>query len=119
MSRVKRGTISTKHRNKVLKLAKGFRFGRGNKEKQAKEALYHAGNHAFAHRRAKKRNFRRLWNVRISAGVAKFGLSYSRFIGLLSSKGIKLNRKVLSEIAVERPESFGRIVSSVTDNKTV
>lgn len=114
MSRVKRGTISLKRRRKVLKQAKGYRFGRSRKERQAKEAIVHAGNHAFAHRKTKKRDFRRLWSVKINAAVRKHGLSYSKFIGLLNKKGIEVNRKMLAEMAEHKPESFDRIVEKVS-----
>ena len=80
------------------------------KERQAREAIAHAGKHAFDHRRDKKGDFRRLWTVRINAALGTFDTSYSKFMGKLKEKNIKLNRKVLSEIAHEHPESFGRIV---------
>lgn len=113
MSRVKRGVIAQKRRRKVLKMAKGYRFGRSRKERQAKEALYHAYNYAFAHRRRKKGVFRRLWNVRINAAVRTFGLSYSKFIDALNKKEIRINRKMLAQIAQNQPESFKRIVEQV------
>ena len=90
MSRVKRGTTSLKRRRNVLKLAKGYRFGRSTKERKAKEAIYHAFNHAFAHRRRKKGDFRRLWNIRLNAAVRPFGMSYSRFIDALNKQNIAL-----------------------------
>jgi len=113
MVRVKRGTISLKTRRNVLKRVKGYNFGRSKKERQAYEAIAHAGNHAFAHRRDKKNVFRRLWNVRINAALRPLGLSYSRFIDALNKKDIALDRKVLSQIAQESPEAFSRIVNSV------
>lgn len=114
MSRVKRGTTKLKRRRNILKQVKGYRFGRSKKERQAREALFHAGAHAFAHRRDKKNDFRRLWNVRINAAVRPFELSYSTFIGMLKKKENGLNRKMLSEIALEHPESFERIVKKVS-----
>jgi len=114
MSRVKRGTTKLKRRKKVLSLAKGYRFGRSKKEKQAKEALMHAGMHAFLHRRKKKGVFRRLWNLRINAAVRNHGLSYSKFIGTLKQKEVALDRKILSHLAREHPETFERIVKKVT-----
>lgn len=114
MPRVKRGTTKLKRRRNILKQAKGYRFGRSKKERQASEALMHAGAHAFAHRRDKKNDFRRLWNVRINAAVRPFELSYSVFIGMLKKKESVLNRKMLSEIAQEHPESFERIVKKVS-----
>ena len=113
MVRVKRGTISLKHRKSLLKKVKGYRWGRSKKERQAREAMLHAGNHAFAHRRKKKGDFRRLWNIRISAALKPYNLSYSSFIGSLKKKGIILNRKALSEIAQKRADAFERIVKEV------
>lgn len=109
MARVKRGTISNKARRKVLSLAKGYRFGRSKKERMAREAIYHAQNHAFAHRRRRKGDFRRLWNIRINAGVRPFGLSYSKFIGALTKKNVQVNRKMLAMLAHEEPQTFERI----------
>ncbi|MDP3989345.1 MAG: 50S ribosomal protein L20 [bacterium] len=113
MSRVKRGTIGNKRRKAVLKAAKGFRFGRSTKERQAREALLHAGRHAFAHRRRKKSDFRALWQTKISAAVRPHGFSYSRFMGTLKKKNIALDRKSLATMAEHSPESFKRIVDSI------
>ena len=112
MTRVKRGTTSIKTRKNILKLTKGYRFGRSNKERQANEAIFHAGTYAFAHRRDKKGDFRRLWNTRINAAIRNFGFSYSKFIGMLKKKNIELNRKILSQIANESPDTFKRIVEN-------
>lgn len=113
MPRVKRGTTKLKRRRKVLRLAKGYRFGRSTKEKQAKEALLHAGMHAFSHRRKKKGVFRRLWNLRINAATRRYDLSYSKFIGALKQKEVALDRKILSHLAKDHPETFERIVEEV------
>lgn len=113
MSRVKRGTTKNKARKNTLAQVKGYRFGRSSKKRQAYEAIAHAGQSAFAHRRDKKSNFRRLWNVKINAEVRKYDLSYSRFIDLLNKKGITLNRKMLAEMAEHAPESFERVVNTV------
>ena len=113
MVRVKGGIIANKRRKNILKRVKGYRYGRGTKKRQAKEAIAHAGNHAFAHRKMKKREFRRFWNIRINAAVRKFGLSYSKFINALKSKNIELDRKILSQIANEAPEVFEKIVEKV------
>jgi large subunit ribosomal protein L20 len=113
MTRVKRGTISLKRRRNILKLAKGFRFGRSTKEKQAKEALYHAGNHAFNDRRKKKNNFRQLWQTQIGAAVKEEGLSYSKFIDALKKKNIGLNRKMLAHLAEHEADTFKKIVAKV------
>lgn len=113
MTRVKRGTISLKRRKNILKQVKGYRFGRSSKERQAREAIAHAGAHAFAHRRDKKNDNRRLWQVRLNAALRQLGFSYSKFIGALKSKNISLDRKVLSQIANENPNSFERIVKQI------
>ena len=113
MARVKRGTTKAKHRRNVLKLAKGYRFGRSSKEKQAKEAIRHAGAYAFAHRRRKKGDFRRLFTVRLNAAVRMFDINYSKFIDAMNKKDIALDRKILSSIAADNPEAFERIVKEV------
>lgn len=113
MPRVKRGTISNKSRKNVLKKAKGYRFGRSTKEVEAKVAIRKAGVYAFAHRRDKKNDFRRLWNVRIGAAVKPLGLSYSKFINALKVKNVELDRKVLADMAKNNPETFAKIVETV------
>lgn len=113
MTRVKRGVISSKRRRNVLKQAKGYRFSRSTKEREAKVALRKAGAHAFAHRRDKKADRRALWQVRINAAVRKLGMTYSRFIEALKKKNIEIDRKVLATIAEKHPESFERIVAEV------
>ena len=113
MSRVKRGKIALKRRKNVLAAAKGFRFARKSKEKDAKVALRKAGVHAFAHRKDKKSDFRGLWMVRINAAVRPLGMSFSKFIDAAKKKGFDLNRKMLAEIAQQSPESFVRIVNQV------
>src|SRR3989338_2943154 len=112
MTRVKRGIISLKRRRNVLAQVKGYRFGLGTKERQAREAIAHAGTHAFAHRRDKKNDFRRLWTVRINAALRPLGFSYSAFIGALKKKNIELDRKILSQIADENPEVFAQVVAA-------
>ncbi|MDE2071251.1 MAG: 50S ribosomal protein L20 [Patescibacteria group bacterium] len=116
MARVKGGKQSLKRRRNVLKMVKGYRFGRSTKERMAKEAIFHAGKYAFAHRRDKKNDFRRLWNVRINAGLeaVDISLSYSKFIGALNKKGVKVNRKMLAELAEKSPETFARLVKKVS-----
>lgn len=102
-----------KRRRNVLARTKGFRNARKSKERQAREALFHAGTYAFAHRRDKKNDFRKLWQTRISAALAPHSISYSRFMGLVHKKEIVLNRKMLAEIAQNHPKTFDRIVSQV------
>ena len=113
MPRVKRGTIANKRRRQVLKEAKGFRFGRSKKEREARTALLKAGQHAFAHRRDKKNDFRRLWTIRLNAALRPLGLTYSRFINILKVKNIALDRKILSGFAMNHPAIFEKIVASV------
>ncbi|MDQ3014296.1 MAG: 50S ribosomal protein L20 [bacterium] len=109
MARVKKGVNALKTRRNVLKQIKGYRFGRSTKEKQAYEAISHAGAYAFAHRRDKKGEMRRLFNVRINAGLGE-NMSYSKFMGALKKHNLPINRKVLSEIAASNPEAFARIL---------
>ncbi len=113
MSRVKRSLMAMKHRRNVLKQAKGFRFGRSKKEVEAKVALRHAGAYAFAHRKDKKTDMRRLWTTRLNAGLRALGITYSVFIDKLTKKNIILNRKMLAEIAAENESAFTRIVEQV------
>lgn len=113
MSRVKRGTTKLKRRRNVLAQTKGYRFGRSTKERVAKEAIRHAGAHAFRHRRAKKREFRNLWTLRINAAVRPLGFSYSKFIDALKKGNIALDRKSLATLAKDHPEAFARLVGSI------
>src|SRR3989344_7968357 len=106
MARVKKGVNALKSRRNTLKQVKGYRLGRSKKERMAWEAIFHAGTYAFAHRRDKKGDMRRLWNTRINSVLNKEGLSYSKFIGALKKNNIRLNRKMLSEIAASKPEIF-------------
>lgn len=113
MTRVKRGTIASKRRKKILKYAKGFRYGRKNKYRQAKEALLHAFSHSYKDRKRKKREARRLWTAKINAALKKEGLSYHHFIKLLKDREIKLDRKILAQLATDYPEAFSKIIESV------
>ena len=113
MSRVKRGVTKTKHRRYILAQTKGYRFDRSKKERVAKEAIKHAGIHAFRHRRAKKREFRNLWALRINAAARPLGFSYSKLIGALKKKNIALDRKSLSALAKDHPEVFKRVVEQL------
>jgi len=113
MVRVKRGTIHTKRRRHVLEYTKGFKWGRKNKLRLAREALLHAWSYAYRDRKVKKRERRRLWQVQINAAVRKLGLSYSKFMGALKKKNIELDRKILSTLANKHPEIFEKIVEEV------
>ncbi len=113
MTRVKKGVHALKRRRSVLKQTKGFRHGRSTKERQAKEALLHAGNYAFAHRKDKKSFNRELWNIKINAGSRELGLSYSRLIDGLKKKEILLDRKILADFAQNHPATFAKVVEAV------
>ena len=112
MTRVKRGVIAHKKREKLLKAAKGFKWGRKSKERMAREALLHAWSHAYTGRKERKRNFRALWQNRIGAAAHAEGISYSKLMGCFKKKGIALDRKILSGIAVEHPAVFKKIVEA-------
>jgi len=113
MPRVKRGTSSHKKREKLLKLTKGYRWGRKSKERAASEALLHGLSRMFKGRKEKKRDYRRLWQVQINAAVRAEGMKYSRFIDALNKKGVKLDRKILADLAQSEPEIFKKIVELV------
>ncbi len=113
MTRVKRGVIKLKRRKKILSQTKGYRFGRSTKEAAAKEAILHAGTYAFAHRKDKKNDKRRLWTVKINAATRAFDMSYSKFIDALKKKDILVDRKILSDIASKNPETFERIMKAI------
>lgn len=112
MARVKGGTTANKRRKNILVQTKGYRFGRSNKLREAREAIYHAQLHAFDHRKKKKGDFRRLWTTRINAALRLYDMKYSRFIKALSDKNIKVDRKILSQLALERPEQFAKVVEA-------
>ncbi|MFY9463023.1 MAG: 50S ribosomal protein L20 [Candidatus Sungiibacteriota bacterium] len=114
MTRVKRGVIAHKRREKVLKAAKGFKWGRKSKERMAREALLHAWSYAFTGRKERKRTFRGLWQTRIGAAAKTAGISYSKLMGSLRKKSIALDRKVLAEIAAEHPIVFKKIAEHAT-----
>lgn len=118
MVRVKRGVIASKRRRKILKQVKGFRWQRKSKERAAKDALLHAGRHAFGDRRKKKRDFRKLWNIKINAAVRQLAdanvRSYSQLIHKLKKSGIGLNRKMLAELAEKHPEVFKVIIKEIS-----
>ena len=116
MSRVKRGTIHTKKRKKVLRLAKGYRGGRNHLYVQAREAIKKSLSCSYVGRRRKKRDFRRLWIIRISAGAKKEGISYSRFVNGLKKARIGLNRKILADMVVNDPEQFSQLAEVAKNN---
>ena len=111
--RVKRGkTVKRKHK-KILKLAKGYRGGRSKLYKQARQAVIHAGADAYRGRKEKKRTNRSLWIIRINAALQKHDISYSQFISKLKNKNIELDRKILSQIALEEPQVFDNLVKKI------
>jgi len=112
MTRVKKGVNALKSRKNILRKVKGYRHGRGTKERQANEAIFHAGTYSFAHRKDKKGDFRRLWNVRISAILKENGTSYSKFISALKKKEIAVDRKILALLAEKNPETFKKILEA-------
>lgn len=112
MTRVKRGVTANRRRKRLLSHAKGFKWTRGTKYRQAKEALLHAWTFQFADRKKKKRDFRRLWQERLNAAARLNGLSYSRFIAQLKAANIELDRKILSQLAAKHPEVFAQIVAA-------
>ena len=114
MSRVKRGTIAHKKREKLLKKVKGFRWSRKSKERAAKEALLHGLRRKFKGRKEKKREYRALWNVRVNAAVRTEGMNYSRFINALKKKNVSLDRKILADLAKNEPEVFKKVVEMVS-----
>ena len=106
MARVKGALATRKRRNKTLKLAKGYWGAKSKHFKMAKEAVMKSGNYAYIGRRLKKRDFRRLWITRISAACKTNGINYSTFMNGLKKAGITLNRKMLSEIAINDAAGF-------------
>lgn len=110
MARVKRSVHSKKHRRKVLTRARGYSGARSRRLKVANEQVMHSLQYAYRDRRARKREFRRLWIARINAACRQRGLAYSRFISGLKSAGIEVDRKVLAELAVSEPEAFDQLV---------
>ena len=110
MARIKGAMMTRKRRNKVLKAAKGYWGAKSKHFKMAKQAVLKSGNYAFAGRKMKKRDFRRLWIARISAAAKANGMNYSTFMNGLKKAGIALNRKMLSEIAIADPAAFTALV---------
>lgn len=113
MVRVKSGIQSKRKHKKVLKMAKGYWMTRHKQFGKAKEAVLHAGEYAFTGRKDKKRDFRKLWIIRLNAAVRPFGLTYSKFIQKLTAKKISLDRKILSKLAIEYPKVFARVIENI------
>lgn len=117
MPRVRRGTKKSRRRSRILKLAKGYWGARSRNYRTAKEAVERALLYAYRDRRTRKRDFRRLWIIRIKAAAENNGLSYSRFIHGLKELNIELDRKILADLAVNSPQTFFEIVQKVKDAK--
>lgn len=115
MPRVKGGTVARARRKKVLKQAEGYFGSKHRLYKTAHEQVMHSGQYAFRDRRQNKRNFRKLWIVRINAGCRENEISYSKFISGLNKAGIIVNRKMLSEIAIDNPQGFTELVNIAKD----
>lgn len=113
MSRIKRGVAASKRRKNILEKAKGFRWHRSKNYRAAKEAVIKAGKYAHRDRRAKKRTNRAIWILRLNNAVREFEISYSKFIAILKAKKIEIDRKVLSQMAVENPKIFAKFVEKV------
>ena len=115
MTRVKGGTVARARRKKVLKEAKGYFGSKHRLYKTAHEQVMHSGQYAYRDRRQNKRNFRKLWIARINAACREFEISYSKFINGLNKAGITVNRKMLSELAIDNREAFADLVTIAKD----
>ena len=109
MTRIKRGVTRHKRHKKLLKQTKGHRAGRHRLYRQAKESLIHALKYSYVHRREKKGDMRRLWNIRINAAARINGISYSKLIHGLKLAGVEVDRKILSDLAFTDPEAFAQV----------
>jgi large subunit ribosomal protein L20 len=114
MARVKRGTVSKRKHNKLRELVKGHKGGRSKLTRQAKESLLHAGQYAFAGRRQRRRDMRKLWITQMNIALHQEGTTYSKFIAQLRVKNIILDRKTLAELAVHDPQVFKQVFSHVS-----
>ena len=110
MPRIKRGIMTRKHHRKILNRAKGYWGSKSRKIRQANEAVMHAGQYAYRDRRVRKRVFRRLWIARINAAARALGLTYSRLVNGLDRAGVKVDRKIMAELAISHGSAFGAIV---------
>ena len=115
MARVKGGTVSKTRRRKVLKEAKGYFGSKHRLYKTAQEQVFHSGAYAYRDRRQKKRDFRKLWITRINAACRENDISYSKFMNGLSIAGVEINRKMLSELAIDNPKAFTELVATAKE----
>ena len=116
MTRIKRGVNRRRRHKKLLKMTKGHRGGRHSLYRQAHESLIHALRYAYAHRKQKKGDMRRLWNIRINAAARANGISYSRLIHGLKLAGADVNRKILADLAVSDPDGFAEIAGRAKES---
>lgn len=116
MARVKGGMSTKKRRNRVLKLAKGYRGAKSKQFRTAKQAVMKSLKYAYTGRKLRKREFRRLWIARINAAARLNGLSYSRFMNGLKNANVNINRKMLSELAITNPAAFTQLVETAKAN---
>lgn len=119
MPRVKSGIITKARHKKVLKEAKGYFGSKHRLYKTAKEQLMHSGQYAYRDRKNNKRNFKKLWIIRINAACRENDITYSRFINGLTTAGVEINRKMLSEVAIANPEAFKKLVETAKNGKVV
>jgi large subunit ribosomal protein L20 len=111
MTRIKRGVSAHKRRKYVLSRTKGFKNRRRTNYAAAKEALLHADSYAYSHRRTKKRDYKKLWTIRVNAASREEGINFSKLMNGLHKKNIKLNKKMLAELAVRNPKAFKHVVT--------
>jgi len=116
MSRIKRGVTTRRRKKRILKRASGYRGARSKLIRTATEAVDKAGNYAYRDRRARKREFRRLWISRINAATRIHGLSYSKFISGLYKADVKINRKILADLAISDPDAFSELIRVANSN---
>jgi len=113
--RIKRGKIKRQKHKKVLKAAKGYRLSYSKLYRRAKEALMHAGQYSYNDRKKRSNQFRKLWIQRINAALGNYDMKYNQFINKLKKAKIEINRKMLSELAIHHPDTFGEIVKKVKE----
>ncbi|RKY87605.1 50S ribosomal protein L20 [candidate division KSB1 bacterium] len=116
MPRAKNVVAARKKHKKILKMAKGYRGGRSKLYKTAKDSVSKALLYSYRDRKVRKRDFRRLWIVRINAAVRQYGFSYSKFMDAINKANIKISRKILADLAVNEPDIFKEIVNTVSAN---
>jgi len=116
MARIKRGVTARHRHKKIMKLAKGYRGARSKTFRVANQAVMRALRTAYAHRKLRKRDFRKLWIARINAGARQNGISYNRFINGLKKAGVDINRKMLAELAIKDAQGFSQLVELAKNN---